>query len=244
MLKLFYRDPTIEFYCEEHLFGNIPEPEPAVKYVPKWYKNIKPYNNGRDQFNSKGMTAKKCLPMLDAMTAGWIIPLQGDINIRTSADLKNIELGGTPLYKQAEFHSLDQVGGNTWPGGVSAPIKFINNWIIKTAPGWSSLFVTPINHFEKRFTCLGGLVDTDKYWKQINFPAVWHTPNYDALVEAGTPLVQVIPVKRSTLKEESKPRVITAKEKKVVADLHLRQQTRHHVYTHELREKRKEVKED
>jgi len=244
MLKLFYKNPIIEFYVEENLFGNIPAPEPAAKFIPKWYRNIKPYNNGRDHFNSKGMTAKKCLPMMDVMTAGWIIPLQGDVNIRTSKDLKFTEIGGTPMIKQAEFHSMEQVGGNTWPGGNSMPIKFLNAWVIKTAPGWSSMFIPPVNHFDKRFTCLGGLVDTDKYMKQVNFPAVWHLPDYDDIVEAGTPLVQVIPIKRSTLKTEVVPRVMTKKEQKILNDIHIRQQTRKHVYTHELREKRKEIKEE
>lgn len=236
MFKKFFSDNVFEIYCFEDLYGVIPEPYPAFKAIPKWFKNVKPHvdvpRTGR--FGDNAQTVKKCLPVLDAMSEGFIIPLQGDVTIHTSKTGKNIEAFNSPL-KLVEFHSLDQVGGITWPGGATQPIKFINYWIIKTKPGWSTLFIPPINHFEDRFTCLGGLVDTDKYDRQVNFPAVWHKKDFDGLLSNGTPLVQCIPIKRGSSKNLN-VRQGTKKEFHKWDVTRKIQDSRDHYYTKELRD--------
>ena len=54
--------------------------------------------------------------------------------------------------------------------------------------------MTPTYQFEKRFTVLPGIVETDSY-HHVNFPSIWHTTK-DAIIERGTPFIQVIPFKR------------------------------------------------
>ena len=54
--------------------------------------------------------------------------------------------------------------------------------------------MTPTYQFEKRFTVLPVIVETDSY-HHINFPSIWHTTK-DAIIERGTPFIQVIPFKR------------------------------------------------
>jgi hypothetical protein len=121
------------------------------------------------------------------------------------------------------------------------PVKFINHWVVKTAPGWSTLFIPLVNNSlsNPHFTCLGGLVDTDTYPKEVNFPAVWHTPNFDGHLPAGTPLVVAIPVKRDSVSRECFVRPMSDKEFKAIDDIRKQQNTRVRVYTDELREKRK-----
>ena len=112
--------------------------------------------------------------------------------------------------------------------------------MIKTAPGWSTLFLPLINDIHnKNFTCLSALVDTDTYHKEINFPAIWHTKNFDDILPAGTPLVVAIPIKRNTFKKEPIIRTMTRQEFKRVDNIKKMQSTRRHVYTQELREPRK-----
>lgn len=239
-MKLFFQSDLIEFYCDPELFDVIPEPVPACKMMPDWFKKIKPTTTqGRDHFGAHGGTAKKCMPLMDAMGVGFIIPLWGDTNVRTNADGSLIEVGGNPLGSIIEFHNKEQIGGKTSPTYPGPAIKFINKWVIKTAPGYSTLFIPPINHIEPRFTCLSGLVDTDKYPKEVNFPAIWHAKSHDDILRAGTPLVTCIPVRRKDLKPTIKPRAKTQKE---IDDLHkmtMRQQSRTGVYSKELREPRK-----
>ena len=239
-MKLFsyFKTPVIEFLCDARYIDVAPPPVPAGKMMPEWFKRIPPYlKNRRDTHDRKAMSAKKCLPMIDAMTLGFTIPLAADQNIRSNGDCSLLDIGPTStlIDKVVERHSADQVG---FAFGKQDPIKFINPWVVKTAPGWSSLFIPPINHFEDRFRVLGGMVDTDRYPKQVNFPAIWLKPNFDDFIPAGTPLVTVIPIKRGSMPTEANVRLMTEKEAKHIRTLHVKQQTRVHVYTNELREKR------
>lgn len=238
MLNLFKKKPVIEFYCHPDVYGVIPEPRPAAKYVPEWFKKIPQELNTKDRFQNPAMTAKKCLPLLDAMTLGYVIPLAGDTRIKTNADCSIIKADNPPAFPTVEFHSIDQLGGKSAPGFPAPPIKFINRWVIKTAPGWSVLILPVINHLQTDFTCLAGVVDTDKYPKEINFPAVWHTPNFDGSLKAGTPLVTVIPFKRNSWPKDPVVRAMSDSEFKEIGRIDRVQGSRNSYYTKELREPR------
>jgi hypothetical protein len=241
ILNLFKQTPFIEFYTRPEFEGNVPEPKPASKFIPDWFKKIPLTIDGkRDSFGDPSMTAKRCLPMLDAMSLGYVIPLACDVHVITNNDCSIIRATNPPGMKGAEFHSLEQVGNESAPGYPAMPIKFINPWIIKTRPGWSTVILPLINRIgTEDFTCLSAVVDTDTYQKEINFPAIWHTPNFDAKLPAGTPLVVVFPIKRSNIDKKPSVRKITDKELKLVNDIKFKQESRVHVYTHELREPRK-----
>jgi len=167
------------------------------------------------------------------------MPLCGDLGIRTSEDLSQIEVFNPPGIKLAEFHNIEQLGPKA-PGMPAPPVKFINHWVVKTAPGWSTLFIPLVNNSltNSHFTCLGGLVDTDKYSKEVNFPAVWHTSNFDGHLPAGTPLVVAIPIKRH-FSTKSPVRRMTEKEFKHIDNIRKKQDNRVRVYTDELRVKNK-----
>lgn len=237
-LLSIFKTPLIEFLADERYVDVVPHPRPAGKDLPDWFKRIPAYSDKtRDANGRPAMNAKKCLPMLDAMTLGFTIPMSIDQHVRTNDDCSIVDLGPTTTayMKGAEFHSLEQVGGRS---GVfpHEPLKFINPWVIKTPPGWSTLFIPPINGQEDRFICLGGLVDTDRYPKQVNFPARWIKPNYDGTVTAGTPLVTAIPIRRANVGHVV--RLLSDAEKRDVDVIARKQLTRANVYTKELREKR------
>lgn len=238
-LLKFWSNDVIEFYCHPNFDGVIPEPKPAIKYLPEWFRLISPIDKERrDEFGDYGMNAKKCLPMIDAMSLGFVIPLCGDLHVKVNDDLTEMKYTNPPGMKLAENHDVRQVGGDTAPGFPINPIKFINYWVIKTAPGWSTLFVPPINHVNTPFTCLSGLVDTDQYPKEVNFPAVWNQPGFDAIIRAGTPLVTAIPIRRESFAKKPKVRKMSDKEFATIEKIRKKQQSRKHVYTEELRVKK------
>jgi hypothetical protein len=239
--KLFNKTPIIEFYCHPDVEHVIPEPRPASKHIPDWFKKIPTHiPNTRDTFGDPSMTAKKCMPMVDAMTMGYVIPLCGDLGVHVNNDVSEIQFTNPPLIKLGEFHAREQLGPKP-PGPTAPPVKFINHWVVKTKPGWSTLFIPLINSSleNPHFTCLGGLVDTDRYPKEVNFPAIWHTAGFNGTLKAGTPLVLAIPVKRSTLNQRNVVRSMTDKEYAAVDLIRKKQGNRAHVYTDELREPRK-----
>jgi hypothetical protein len=235
----FWGNDVIEFYCHPSLHEIIPEPKPAIKFLPEWYKTIPPVNkNKRDDFGDFAMSAKKCFPMIDAMSLGFVIPLCGDLHVKVNEDMTEMKFTNPPGMKLAENHSITQIGGETGPGYPIDPIKFINYWVVKTAPGWSTLFVSPLNHVKTPFTCLSGLVDTDKYPKEVNFPAIWNEASFDGIITAGTPLVTAIPIKREVYAKKPKVRKMSTKEFNEIEKIRKKQHSRKHVYTQELRVKK------
>ncbi len=97
-------------------------------------------------------------------------------------------------------------------------IKFHNLWTIEAPEGYSVLFTHPLNRFDLPFTTITGLVDCDRYrdnW--VHFPAHWHDINFSGVVPKGTPIAQVVPVRRETWSAEVAP--LNADETQRVHDL-------------------------
>lgn len=233
---------VMEFYCHPDMHGIIPEPVPAFKFMPDWYKKVVPQIEGdRDAFGEHLLTVKKCMPVLDAMSLGYVIPMQCDVHFLTNHDRSMINVTNPPNMRGVEFHDIKQLGGKTAPGYPAPAVKFINYWVIKTKPGWSTMVLPLINQFDENalFTCMSGLVDTDRYPKEINFPAIWHAPNYDGSVVAGTPLVVVFPIKRNAVPRKPTIKKMSEREFERISKLNRMQNSRRHVYTNELREPRK-----
>jgi len=242
MINLFRNDDSgLQFYCRPDLYDVIPKPQVASKTVPEWFKKIKPLTDERQKNGAFSMSAKKCLPMLDAMSLGYTISLAYDVYIVTNHDLSIIE--AKPLDQNhmsaLSKHSHKQFYTMSFPGMKQDAIKWDNHWHIKTNPGWSCYFTSPINHLDTRFECLSGVVDTDKYKGLINFPCIWKATNFEGMIKAGTPLVQVIPFRRKDFKDTDViSRAATEEEMKQFDQTISIQRTREHYYTHELREKR------
>ena len=249
LLKVFGND-VIEFYCRPEYVGVIPEPKPAIKNLPPWFKDLNPYceypvtapdgttHMSRDPFGEKVMTAKKCLPLIDAMSLGYTIPLAGDIHVKSNHDNTQLMVNNPPAFKVCDHHNFNQLGGQHKLGIEHGDaLKFINFWVIKTAPGWSTLFVPPLNDFHSPFVCFSGLVDTDEYPKEVNFPAILRIKDADVSISAGTPLVTAIPIKRNTFPKKPKIRKIKKRENDELNRIQTVQSLRSHYYTYELRKR-------
>jgi hypothetical protein len=234
-----FKSPTIEFLCDERYWKSIPEPSPSNKNMPEWYKKIPAYSDKfRDGKGGPMPTAKKCMPMIDAMAIGYTIPFMQDLYVKVDKDCKVAKGPDFQEFGAAlEFHHLAQVSDkeNNSPFGKSQPLKFINPWVVKTSPGWSTLFVPCINSLENRFQLLGGLVDTDKYVKQVNFPGRWILPNYEGYIRAGTPMMTAIPIKRDTIDIKHNIRQLTQDELLNIHRISKSQMTRDGVYQNEQR---------
>jgi hypothetical protein len=180
--------------------GRIPPeyyPVPAKRMLPNWYKEMNPYVRGKREvitdtsLGETSSTVKKCMPVFDALTAGYIIPLPCDVYVFNE--------GGYPAFKWPDYeviskHAPSQVGNHPVATGFPTP-KFISTWVIKTPPGYSCLFVPPLHH-DNIFKILEGIVDTDTYHGSVEFPFQLKDMMWEGVVPAGTPMVQVIPFKR------------------------------------------------
>lgn len=186
----------IKFNIHPKLKDAVPYPEPAGKFLPEYYKKISPQVDS----NPKNSTVKRCVPFLESMRMGYIIPLWADMYVKSTEN--DITVDFPPNFQQSktlDTHAYSQMPEHplsTMPHGKTL-LKFINPWIIETEPGVSCLFTSPFNHMETRFKIIDGAVDTDTYYNNINFPFVWTQSNGEWLVPRGFPLVQVIPFVRN-----------------------------------------------
>ncbi len=202
----------IEFKAKkEYLDIKDNHPKPIKLNIPQWFKDL--------EHKFPKLTVKGCMPFLDTLTTGYVLSLPQPFLINHNIlddqgnriskfipanvvsefgvlfNLNNRHDQETQLHPefQVENSSLAQKNKNL-------PIqKFVNPWIIKTPPGYSCLFLPPMNNQDDRFSIIPGIVDTDKYNNQINFPFIVNGDKYpvlETILKKGTPYVQVIPFKR------------------------------------------------
>lgn len=180
-------------------------PKPASEFIPNWYKETTSYTSTGKKPNGFGQgagTIKKCMPVFDAITAGYIIVLPADVYVSQKEDEKGNLF---PWYEWANhdlisFHPVEQAPEHPAKNGFPYP-KWRNAWAIKTPKGYSTMFVQPM-HRESLFTILPGIVDTDEYYAPVHFPFVLNDTTFEGMIPAGTPIAQVIPFKRDSWKIE------------------------------------------
>ena len=201
---------------KDYIKENIDHPKTAKLNIPDWYKELEHSVNNK--------TVKGCMPFLDTLSMGYILTIPADYYIEHNTYNKNIQkkdTGSMTSYREfnsfsdklnlaknkPDFHPIEQLGGGKCPmvqKNKNLSIhKLINPWIIKTPPGYSCLFVPPLNNSDDRFSIIPGVVDTDTFPNQINFPMIVNGDKYPVLkstIKRGTPYVQVIPFKREKWK--------------------------------------------
>ena len=211
-------EKQIEFIAPKSYFNLKQDyPKPIKLNIPDWYKKLEHSVNNR--------TIKGCIPVLDSLTFGYSLSIPVDISIHhnvTNKDKNGKEFKdsfyGCPIEKNMPSeginindgthlsnHPIGQLEGSPHvEKNKNLPFyKIANPWIIKTPPGYSCLFVPPLNNEDDRFTILPAIVDTDTFHKEINFPIVLNGdkyPNLETTLKKGTPYAQVIPFKRNNWK--------------------------------------------
>jgi len=218
-------DKEIEFSAHVDYFALKEDyPIPAKLNIPDWFKKI--------EHTIFKKTVKGCMPFLDSLTAGYILKMPQDFNLRHNVDNKNekeetfkdsFQTYGLHDISQILFakclnlnsgmdvHYTNQLEGSPYiQKNKNLPFyKILNPWKIKTPQGYSCLFVPPLNNSDDRFSIIPGIVDTDTFPNEINFPIVINGDKYPILedtLKKGTPYVQIIPFKRESWKMKFRER--------------------------------------
>jgi hypothetical protein len=220
---MFYKE--IEFSAHEDYFSLKEDyPIPTKLNIPEWYKKL--------EHTVLNKTVKGCMPFLDTLTSGYLLKMPQDFYVRHNVDNKNekgekfkdsfqtyglhdqqqlLHAKYLNLNSRIDVHSLKQVEGSPFvEKNKNLPFyKIINPWKIKTPKGYSCLFVPPLNNSDDRFSIISGIVDTDTFPDEINFPIIINGDKYPVLettIKKGTPYVQIIPFKRENWKMTISPR--------------------------------------
>ena len=163
-------------------------PDVAAKSLPPWYRVA-------DRYNEEGKsTFRNCVPFFDAMTSGYTFQTPCDIVFEHDGTrlLPKIE---DPHFKDfvsvrdslPQFHHPD--------GYYSDHFAFLPQWGVGLEPGYSALYVTPLNRFDLPFIITSGVIDNDK----MNTPGMvpfFVREGFSGLIPKGTPFMQCIPFKR------------------------------------------------
>jgi hypothetical protein len=203
-------EPKLVFRCAAEDEGVIAAPIPAKLALPDWFRKLPPVDRERVSATDHGLTVKRCMPFLDAMMTGWIIPAAATVRLEISDGGRTVNAGWEFDKMMVSNHHAYQVAGH--PMEPRPPCKIHNYWTIETPPGWSCMFVQPLNRHGSVIEILSGVVDTDTYQSLIHFPFVATAPDGIYTIEKGTPVVQVIPFKRNTTALETEVRAETQEE--------------------------------
>jgi hypothetical protein len=212
-------DKEIEFSAHEDYFSLKEDyPIPTKLNMPEWYKKL--------EHNLFNKTVKGCMPFLDTLTFGYLLKMPQDFHVRHNIDNKNekgdkfkdsfqtfglhqyqpiLHAKNINLNSKFDGHYMSQLEGSSLiEKNKNLPFyKILNPWKIKTPKGYSCLFVPPLNNSDDRFSIISGIVDTDTFPNEINFPIVINGDKYPILettIKKGTPYVQIIPFKRDNWK--------------------------------------------
>jgi hypothetical protein len=194
----------ITFSCsEDSILENYP-PVPASKIIPEWYKDIPPFAPiDKNYIPTDGIgSVKKCIPVLDYMTTGYIIknPFHSVISKKyedgyhatTSISTKDQYIGSQP-HHQCPVKINDQ---------KNHYVKIHQPWLIKTPPGYSCFYYQPHYLFNKTLEILPGIIDTDKFSEPVSLVSILHSDS--VTLEPDEPLVVVFPFKRDEWSMEIK----------------------------------------
>lgn len=185
-----------------HVLQVRPKPIPASMLIPDWWRDLPVYSNQSKKFDldpAATVTAKKCFPLLDGITAGYIVTLWSDL-------LVSKDENGFTIAKW----SVDQPVLTAWPPEQSASyeipkgfcktvFKYMHGWVIETPANYSCLITHPIGYPNLPFRTLTGIVDTDVLETHANSPFVIED-DFEGIIPKGTPMFQVIPFKRDEWK--------------------------------------------
>jgi hypothetical protein len=193
---------TIKFLqMYPQLLSIVPEPEQSTKNVPTWYKD-QPAISGSD-IPDRGimrLTVKKCQAFFDAMAMGYILKVPCDIYIDTTDGNLNIQLpAGMNKYHSMLIseHSEEQVSHLPIDKEIycSKILRIHPTWMVKTNPGYSTFFTSPMHQSPSPLKAIDAVVDTDNYFTDGHLSFLVKK-NFKGTLKQGTPMSQVFPFKR------------------------------------------------
>lgn len=202
--------PKIRFHPHSQMTTEFsPEPKPGIRFVPEWYK-AQPGSKNDEEFIPQGMsgsTVKRCMPVFDAMTAGYIMSAPCDIHLDATnpEELKwSIPLGVRAImgdmfsrhaYEQYDHYPIDPSTHH------KQLLRIMPFWSVETDEGYSTLFMNPHHTDASPLWAVSGLVDTDKFISEGHLSFLVRK-DFKGIIKQGTPLIQVLPMRREDWESE------------------------------------------
>ena len=180
-------------------------PIPAKKVVPDWYKKNPAFDSKNPQFENNQISntsIKMCMPFFDATTGGYVQRTWTDIFIGKQNDSLIYHFAQLPQIMSHRDKVSVELSSSYYP------IEYIwtRQWTAKLPKGYSLLITHPHNRLDLPFTTMSGLVDADEFFHTPvgNIP-FYVREGFSGFIPAGTPMYQMIPVKRDNWTSKVEP---------------------------------------
>lgn len=194
--------------------GNLHSPEPSKNNVPQWFSSADKYkkqknglyellftNKDGNPVVQKAPSWKSCPAILDTMISGYILKTPVEIKIGKV----NNEYCILNEKESGYFCGIRglQDGFPTPDGYESLQFNWITNWMPQVPKGYTTLWVHPLNRFDLPFISVSGFIDTESYTQKGRLP-FFIKKDFEGVIPAGTPFIQIIPVKNESWEIEIK----------------------------------------
>lgn len=189
----------------------IKPPSPAIYSVPKEWKNLPKQTDSSmgDQGQASALpggyykTRRLCPAINDAFNFGYTMYLPHDIFINStneqyidvyaSANIAPQNIESSSIYSMREQKIVLDYNKNKFYH--SNFIKIFMAFSVKTEPGYSCWFTSPVSNLKLPIKAIDGVIDTDTFPASRSFPFLV-SKDFNGVIPAGTPILQVIPFKR------------------------------------------------
>lgn len=174
-------------------------PKPARTALPEWFLNLEAHRGGKAaiEYGKANDTAKRCVPMMDVMSSGYLLFTPTDIHV---TKLEGQHYYEWPNGGGIELHAPFQIEGHKHAQKFGSVPKIVMDWAVFTPPGYSCLYTPPFNRDDNLVNIFSGIIDTDQYHYPGSLPFLPVDPEFEGVVPAGTPVAQVIPFRRESYK--------------------------------------------
>lgn len=187
------------------------KPKPAKNFIPSWFKKDKNYSHGDNNLvnmvkNNSVATYKMCVPVIDSMTIGYNITLPATIVVSNGEDKTTYapKINWNVSWSVCDMQPLEALQNYPIPHGHSSDFFRWNvEWKIITPKDYSLLVMHPSHRYDLPFTTLSGIVDTDLHPNKLILP-FFIKNGFEGIIEEGTPIAQIIPIKRDSWISETK----------------------------------------
>jgi hypothetical protein len=215
--------PKIRFYpFSEASVEFAPKPKLSARFVPEWYRSQPSHKGDQEMIPGAGVaasTVKRCMPIFDGMTAGYMLSAPCDIYLDATNPEKLEWSIPMPLQQfKADlfaFHSPEQY--ENYPVDPEKYHKQIfrimPGWAVGTDEGYSTLYTNPYHSDDSPLWAFGAIVDTDRFITDGHLSFLVKK-DFKGTIKQGTPIAQLIPFKREAWESE----IVDAKESRETFD--------------------------
>lgn len=201
----------VRFIANRHWLtdDSVSKPAPAIKTIPEWYRKalrfVPDAATGKplEMPNGAGKipTFKACPALFDVMGTGYVYRTPCDIEFMEDNDgvvharvldpqCSNFLIEREPLPQFVTPAGYHHKHFAWWP-----------DWAIELPPGYSALYVHPLNRFELPFLTTSGIIDNDRLHMPGTMP-FFFLKGMSGILPAGTPYSQIIPFRRENCESE------------------------------------------